>query len=221
MLYIIRCTGTGFRKIGSTTGAGAESVMRRLGELQTGSASPLLLEAVSPGEEIPEERSLHRELWRARVRRGSEWFAVTLEEIEAASVRLSGADSHYRFSYTDIHLKCRQFQWRRFARACWTRVSERGFEPRVLGADRFLDEGVDSGAPEPCPATVERCRRWMRENCVRIHSWGLRSDTLATCMGAREHQGAVIAAAIAEGFPAKRSFMNLASLCLRLRRGAP
>lgn len=210
MIYVIRCTATGLRKIGSASDWLTEGRLeKRLSDLQTGSAAPHILEAFADGE-ADQERVLHTELRDHRVRRRSEWFDVGFEEIERAT---TAANLHFN--------ELGRITWRKVARAWWTRVSALGFEPRITVDDGLLrlldDDDPDSGAAEPFPAAVDTCRAWIRENCRRVHSWGMHSSTLARRIGCRKQPGAVIAAALAEHYPVKRSDTHQAVFCMAMR----
>ena len=76
MIYVVRCEGTGLRKIGVTKGD-PES---RMSTMQTGSAALLVLEFVAAGGP-KEEAALHERFNAQRVR--GEWFAISASDIEA------------------------------------------------------------------------------------------------------------------------------------------
>lgn len=75
MIYVVRCSATGLRKIGV-----AKDPARRIDELQTGSASELVLELVAPGD-MPDEQRLHKRFAAKRVR--GEWFNIELNELRS------------------------------------------------------------------------------------------------------------------------------------------
>lgn len=79
-VYLVRCRGTGFSKIGSTN-----NPTRRLSQMQVVSSSPLHLRLTIRTAHAKElEQALHRHFDSVRVR--GEWFMLDNEQVE----RLAG-----------------------------------------------------------------------------------------------------------------------------------
>lgn len=205
MLYVIKCTSTGLRKIGSVSDFGQADVERRFRDLQTGSAAPLILEAESIGGEV-DEREIHHSLRSKRVR--GEWFAVSFEEVGelAAKMNVERADIRARGGYVQ------DIEWRKLARAWWSRISARGLEPLVAHDSYLTDDEIaskDSRADAPSTVLIAWSREWIREHCVRAHRFG-RVPYHARLEYWRERRaddwqaGAFIAALVEEGYPVRR-----------------
>jgi hypothetical protein len=89
VVYFVRCTSTDLVKVGY-----ASHMPSRLSELQTGSASELVLERTIAAVDRAEEKQLHARFAAKRVHR--EWFRLTREEVAAVGENVTAAERRLR-----------------------------------------------------------------------------------------------------------------------------